>query len=293
MLNIVNNIDEQKPRLTVRRPDWLKVRLPSGQGYNEIKGLVRNNNLHTVCEEARCPNIAECWERRTATFMILGDTCTRSCGFCAVKTGRPLVLDKDEPRRVAEAVKKMGLKHAVITSVNRDELKDGGSLIFAETITQIRNKVPGCRIEVLIPDFKGDPNALQNIIDAKPDILNHNTETVPRLYKPVRPQGNYQWSLDVLKIAKSQNMVTKTGLMLGLGEEIDEVLSVMHDLRAVDVNIFTLGQYLQPTHNHLPVNRFVDPDEFLFYKKEGLTMGFRHVESGPLVRSSYHADDQY
>ena len=274
-----------------RRPDWLKVRLPSGNGYTEVKHIVESNRLHTVCEEARCPNIAECWARRTATFMILGDTCTRSCGFCAVKTGKPLTLDLDEPRRVAEAVKKMNLKHAVITSVNRDELSDGGSGVFANTIRAIRRHTPKCRVEVLIPDFKGDPRALQNIIDAGPDILNHNTETVPRLYRPVRPQGNYQWSLDVLKISKSQDMMTKTGLMVGLGETSDEVLQVMHDLCQINVDIFTLGQYLQPTKQHLPVKRFVHPDEFAMYKVKGLEMGFKHVESGPLVRSSYHADE--
>lgn len=274
-----------------KRPAWLKVRLPSGRGYTEVKDIVQGHALHTVCEEARCPNIAECWDRRTATFMILGDVCTRSCGFCAVKTGKPPTLDEDEPRRVALAVFKMRLKHAVITSVNRDELPDGGSGIFSDTIRQIRHQAPGCRVEVLIPDFKGDPNALQNIIDAAPDILNHNTETVPRLYRQVRPQGNYQWSLDVLRIAKSQAMKTKTGLMLGLGEKPEEVLAVMQDLRRIEVDIFTLGQYLQPTKTHLPVQRFVHPDEFRMYQSEGLAMGFQHVESGPLVRSSYHADE--
>ena len=276
---------------TKRRPEWLKVRLPSGPGYRDVKQLVDDNRLHTVCEEARCPNIAECWQRRTATFMILGDVCTRSCGFCAVKTGRPPFLDHDEPRRVADAIAKMDLKHAVITSVNRDELPDGGSGIFAETILRVRDKVPGCRIEVLIPDFKGDPGALQNIIDASPDILNHNTETVPRLYRRVRPQGNYQWSLDVLKLAKSQNMTTKTGIMVGLGETPEEVLQVMRDLCAIHVDIFTIGQYLQPSKMHLPVERFVALDEFATYRPRGLEMGFKHVESGPLVRSSYHADE--
>lgn len=279
-----------KPRQ--KRPDWLKVRLPSGEDYNEVKQIVQKNVLHTVCEEARCPNIGECWGRRTATFMILGDVCTRSCGFCAVKTGKPLFLDRDEPRRVAEAVKKMRLKHAVITSVNRDELPDGGASIFAETVRQIRLKVPGCRVEVLIPDFKGDISALKIVIGAKPDILNHNTETVPRLYRSVRPQGRYLWTLGILKAVKQMGMVTKSGLMLGLGEATDEVLAVMHDLIAVHVDIVTLGQYLQPTKNHLPVDRFVAPEEFEFLKKEGLKMGFRHVESGPLVRSSYHADEQ-
>ncbi|MFQ5865096.1 MAG: lipoyl synthase [bacterium] len=275
-----------------KRPDWLKVRLPFGKGYNEVKQIVENHGLHTVCEEARCPNTGECWGRRIATFMILGDVCTRSCGFCAVKTGKPLFLDRDEPRRVAEAVRKMRLAHAVITSVNRDELPDGGASIFAETIRQIRLKVPGCRVEVLIPDFKGDISALRIVIGAKPDILNHNTETVPRLYRPVRPQGRYEWSLTVLKAAKRMGMVTKSGLMLGIGETTEEVLAVMRDLIAVHVDILTLGQYLQPTKNHLPVERFVPPDEFEFLKKEGLQMGFGHVESGPLVRSSYHADEQ-
>jgi len=296
MLNILSSTDSPaRPR----RPEWLKVRIPSGDGYTEIKRLVQGSGLHTVCEEARCPNIAECWERRTATFMILGDVCTRSCGFCAVKTGRPSGLDRDEPRRVADAVGKMGLRHAVITSVNRDELPDGGSRIFADTIRQIRKHVPACRVEVLIPDFKGNPDSLQNIIDAGPDILNHNTETVPSLYKTVRPQGNYQWSLDVLRMAKSQAMVTKTGLMLGLGESKSEVIEVLQDLAGLAVDILTLGQYLQPTKKHLPVNRFVTPDEFRLFKEEGLKLGFAHVESGPLVRSSYHAEshvpgrDQY
>nr|NIR48911.1 lipoyl synthase [candidate division KSB1 bacterium]NIR70038.1 lipoyl synthase [candidate division KSB1 bacterium]NIS24421.1 lipoyl synthase [candidate division KSB1 bacterium]NIT71357.1 lipoyl synthase [candidate division KSB1 bacterium]NIU25036.1 lipoyl synthase [candidate division KSB1 bacterium] len=228
---------------------------------------------------------------RTATFMILGDVCTRSCGFCAVKTGKPLYLDTDEPRRVAMAVKKMALKHAVITSVNRDELEDGGASIFAETIRQTRVHVPECRVEVLIPDFKGELEALDRVIEASPDILNHNTETVPRLYRPVRPQGRYDWTLRVLHHSKRRGMLTKSGLMLGIGETTDEVLEAMDDLRQVEVDILTLGQYLQPTKDHLPVDRFVHPDEFAFLKEEGLGMGFRHVESGPLVRSSYHADE--
>jgi lipoic acid synthetase len=223
--------------------------------------------------------------------MILGDVCTRSCGFCAVKTGKPLFLDRDEPRRVGEAVKKMGLKHAVVTSVNRDELPDGGAGIFAETIRQIRQQVPGCKVEVLIPDFRGDTCALTMIIDAKPEILNHNTETVPRLYHPVRPQGRYEWTLKVLQFAKQNGMITKSGMMLGLGETTDEILEVMSDLRRVKVDILTLGQYLQPTKSHLPVDRFVHPDEFAMLKEEGMEIGFRHVESGPLVRSSYHADE--
>lgn len=288
MLNVIPNTAGVQRQ---RRPDWLKVRLPSGRGYTEVKGIVESHGLHTVCEEARCPNIAECWARRTATFMILGDVCTRSCGFCAVKTGRPPLLDTDEPFRVAQAVSQMGLKHAVITSVNRDELPDGGSAIFAQTISEVRKVTPECQIEVLIPDFKGDPDALQNIIDAQPDVLNHNTETVPRLYRIVRPQGNYQWSIDVLHISKHQSMQTKTGIMVGLGETSEEVLAVMEDLASIGVDIFTIGQYLQPSKEHLPVDRFVHPDEFQMYKQAGMKMGFRHVEAGPLVRSSYHADE--
>jgi len=275
-----------------RRPEWLKVRLPFGADYQDVKNIVQDNRLHTVCEEARCPNLGECWTRRTATFMILGDVCTRSCGFCAVKTGRPEFLDLDEPRRVAEAVKKMGLRHAVITSVNRDELPDGGAGIYAETIREIKANVPDCRVEVLIPDFKGDRSALQIVMDAAPDILNHNTETVPRLYNTVRPQGKYAWTLAVLQHAKAFGMTTKSGLMLGIGEETDEVFAVMADLADVGVDILTLGQYLQPSRQHLPVHRFVHPDEFEMLKLRGLALGFRHVESGPLVRSSYHADEQ-
>lgn len=273
-----------------RRPEWLKVRAPGGQEFARLKTMMRSKALHTVCEEARCPNISECWDAGTATFMIHGDTCTRSCGFCAVKTGRPLPVDLDEPRRVAEAVQAMNLTHAVITSVNRDELADGGSMIWAETIRAVREASPTTSIEVLIPDFKGNQANLQRIIDAKPDILNHNTETVPRLYKRVRPQGRYQWTLDVLQESKRQGMRTKTGVMLGLGEQPEEVVTVMHDLCGVGVDILTLGQYLQPTKNHLPVDRFVHPDEFKRYEVDGLAMGFDVVESGPLVRSSYHAE---
>ena len=251
---------------------------------------MRSKALHTVCEEARCPNISECWTAGTATFMIHGDTCTRSCGFCAVKTGRPLPIDLDEPRRVADAVAAMNLQHAVITSVNRDELKDGGSTIWAETIREVRKASPSTTIEVLIPDFKGNFDNLHRVIEAKPNILNHNTETVPRLYKRVRPQGRFQWSLDVLGEAKRMGMRTKTGVMLGLGERPEEVLDVMKELRAVSVDVLTLGQYLQPTKNHLPVDRFVHPDEFKQYHDVGMEMGFGIVESGPLVRSSYHAE---
>jgi lipoyl synthase len=276
--------------LSNRRPEWLKVRAPGGEDFARIKTMMRSKALHTVCEEARCPNISECWNAGTATFMIHGDTCTRSCGFCAVKTGRPLPVDHDEPLRVAEAIRSMKIKHAVITSVDRDELKDGGSVIWAETIRVSREINPDTTIEVLIPDFKGNTDNLQRVIDAKPDILAHNTETVPRLYRRVRPQGRYQWALDVLAESKRQGMRTKTGVMLGLGERPEEVLEVMRDLAAIKVDVLTLGQYLQPTKNHLPVDRFVHPDEFKHYATVGKEMGFDHVESGPLVRSSYHAE---
>ncbi len=272
-----------------RKPDWLKVRLSASKEYAEIKGLVKNHALHTVCESARCPNIGECWGQRTATFMILGDICTRNCGFCAVKTGNPISLDTREPERVAVAVKTLQLEHAVITSVNRDELSDGGSLIFAETIHAVRKIVPDCRIEVLIPDFKGCRGSLNNVLNAKPDILNHNTETVQRLYKTVRPQAHYQQSLDVIKNAKEYGVLTKSGIMVGIGENNDEVLQVMQDLNKHGCDIMTIGQYLQPTRNHLPIERYVTPQEFLAFKRFGKSIGFRHVESGPLVRSSYHA----
>ena len=273
-----------------RRPEWLKARVPGGEQYSKIKNLIGQQRLHTVCEEARCPNMGECWSAGTATFMILGDTCTRSCGFCAVKTGRPGSLDWDEPRRVADAVKQMGLRHAVITSVNRDERKDGGAPIFAETIRLIREDVPGCKIEVLIPDFKGAEEALNIVLDAQPDVLNHNVETVPRIYKIVRPQAKYRQSLELLHRSKRRGFLTKSGMMVGIGEEPDEVLQVMRDLREMECDILTIGQYLQPTKNHLPIERFVHPDEFTMYREEGTKMGFKHVESGPLVRSSYHAE---
>ena len=278
------------PRL--RKPEWLKARVPGGEEYSKLRGRIDKRKLHTVCEEARCPNMGECWNSGTATFMILGDTCTRSCGFCAVKTGRPGFVDNDEPRRVGEAVALMNLRHAVITSVNRDELFDGGARIFAETIHEIRARVPDCRIEVLIPDFQGSEEALSIVLNAQPDILNHNTETVPRLYKTVRPQAQYARSLEVLERAKHLGFTTKSGLMLGLGETTEEVIDTMSDLRAVECDILTLGQYLQPTKEHLPIDRYVHPDEFALLKKKGMDMGFRHVESGPLVRSSYHAAGQ-
>lgn len=283
---------EISPPKARRHPPWLKVRMPQGENFFELKKLVRDHKLHTVCESASCPNIGECWNRRTATFMLLGNICTRSCGFCDVPTGRPLGVDWDEPRRVAEAIRKFGLKHVVITSVNRDELKDGGSSIWAETIRRVRQANPTCTIEVLIPDFKGSEEALMTVLAAKPDILAHNTETVPRLYRTVRPQANYKQSLEVLRRAKTQGFVTKTGLMLGLGETIEEVYEVMSDLRGVQCDILTLGQYLQPSKQHLPVVRYYHPDEFKMLKARGEEMGFKHVESGPLVRSSYHADEQ-
>ena len=274
------------------RPDWLKVKLPGGENYARLRGLIETHRLHTVCEEARCPNMGECWNSGTATFMILGDVCTRSCGFCAVTTGRPAGLDTDEPYRVAEAIRLMDVRHAVITSVNRDELPDGGAAIFAETIRQARKVNPSVRIEVLIPDFRGVRWALQLVIDERPDILNHNTETVPRLYLRVRPQAKYGRSLELIRRGHDAGMVTKSGLMLGLGESAGEVLEVMRDLRGSGCDILTLGQYLRPSKDHLPVERYVPPAEFLEFRKEGLSMGFRHVESGPLVRSSYHAGGQ-
>jgi lipoyl synthase len=280
--------------LDSHRPEWLRVRLPGGPNYGELKDIMRGLELHTVCEEAHCPNIGECWEARTATFMILGDTCTRACGFCAVKTGRPTVLDLNEPERVAEAIERMGLKHAVITSVNRDELADGGAAIFAATIRRIRERLPECGIEVLIPDFEGNEAALEAVMRARPDILNHNIETVPRLYPPVRPKGRYPRSLELLQRAKRMDatVFTKSGIMLGLGEDREEVLAVFRDLRAHDVEILTVGQYLRPSLRHLPIVRYWTPDEFADLKGEALRLGFRHVESGPLVRSSYHAANQ-
>ena len=275
-----------------KRPEWLKSRVPGGENYARLKAIIDSNRLHTVCQEARCPNAGECWNNGTATFMILGDVCTRSCGFCAVKTGKPTELDADEPARVARAVSLLGLRHAVITSVNRDELYDGGAQIFAETIRQVRASNPGIRIEVLIPDFRGEEFALDIVLDALPDILNHNMETVPRLYPIVRPQAKYERSLALLNRARRRGFITKTGLMLGIGEKIAEVVKVLKDLRREDCVILTLGQYLQPTKEHLPVDRFVHPEEFRKLKEIGLEMGFRHVESGPLVRSSYHAEQQ-
>ncbi|GIV62639.1 MAG: lipoyl synthase [Rhodothermaceae bacterium] len=272
-----------------KRPDWLRVKLPYGETYRNLVNIIEEHNLHTVCQSARCPNMGECWTAGTATFMILGNVCTRSCGFCAVLTGRPAPdLDWDEPRRVAEAVRLMGVKHAVITSVNRDERDDGGAPIFAETIRLIHEL--GATVEVLTPDFRGNREACQMVFDARPEIFNHNVETVPRLYRRVRPQANYQRSLDVLRWAKEAGLKTKSGIMVGLGETDDEVLALMDDFVAIGLDVMTIGQYLQPTKMHLPVEEFVHPDKFRWYKEVGEAKGIGHVESGPLVRSSYHAE---
>jgi len=275
------------------RPEWLRAPAPVGENYRNLKHLVESLKLHTVCESAACPNIGDCWNRRTATFMILGNVCTRRCGFCAVQKGAPLPVDYDEPRRVAEACAALGLKFAVITSVNRDDRKDGGAELFALVIRAIRERVEGCGVEVLVPDFQGSHRALEIVLEAAPEILNHNTETVPRLYRQVRLGARYERSLDMLAHVKRVSPATpaKSGLMLGLGETIDEVLAVMRDLRESKVDILTLGQYLRPSPKHLPIIRYVAMDEFAELKRRGYEMGFRHVESGPLVRSSYHAAD--
>jgi lipoic acid synthetase len=275
----------------LERPHWLRAPAPSGDNYHELKDLIQRLRLHTVCESAACPNVGECWNQRTATFMILGNVCTRRCGFCAVQKGAPLPVDYDEPERVAEAVEAMGLKFAVITSVNRDDREDGGAELFAMVIRSVRRRIPGCGVEVLIPDFQGNHDAIETVMEALPDVLNHNTETVPRLYRQVRLGARYERSLDVLAYAKQcgSGTPTKSGLMLGLGETQDEVLAVMRDLRAHHVNILTFGQYLRPSAKHLPIVRYVTPEEFDDLRQAGREMGFAHVESGPLVRSSYHA----
>src|SRR3970040_1328685 len=277
-----------------RKPDWLKVRAPGGPRYIRLKGLLREWNLHTVCEEAHCPNIGECWEDLTATFMILGDVCTRNCGYCAVAHGRPVWEDREEPERVARAVKALGLEHVVVTSVNRDDLADGGAAVFAATVRAIRREAPGCRVEVLVPDFQGSAEALQTVLDARPDILNHNIETVPRLYKVARHGGRYERSLELFRRARraAPDLLTKSGLILGLGEDDGGLLATVSDLRAADVNILTLGQYLRPSPQHLPIARFYRPDEFRELAEEGARLGCPHVEAGPLVRSSYHAKRQ-
>ncbi len=273
------------------RPDWLRAPAPVGANYRDVKSLVRELRLHTVCESAACPNVGECWNHRTATFMILGNVCTRRCGFCAVRKGGPLPVDYDEPRRVVEAAASLGLKYTVITSVNRDDRKDGGAELYALTIAAIRERLPGCKVEVLIPDFQGSHAAMDIVLGAAPDVLDHNIETVPRLYRQVRLGARYERSLDILFYSKKTQPVipTKSGLMLGLGEKIEEVVEVMRDLRAHDVDILTIGQYLRPSSKHLPVIRYAAPAEFDDLRRAGYEMGFRHVESGPLVRSSYHA----
>lgn len=276
-----------------KRPDWIKARAPIGPGYDRLAGLMRGLSLHTVCEEARCPNIGDCWNRGTATFMILGDVCTRACGFCAVKTGLPeRPPDPDEPRRVADAVARMGLRHAVITSVNRDDRQDGGAGAFAACIREIRERVPGCAVEVLIPDLKGNWGALGAVLEARPDILNHNTETVPRLYRRVRPGARFERSLELLRRSKDAGLLTKSGIMLGLGEEPAEVEDCIRRIRQAGTDILTVGQYLRPSMEHLPILRFYEPAEFEALRVFALGLGFGHVESAPLVRSSYHADEQ-
>lgn len=276
-----------------RKPDWLRARVPGGEGYNRLKAIVDEHRLHTVCQEASCPNMGECWSRGTATIMILGDVCTRSCGFCNVKTGKPLPADPDEPRRVAASLALMGLKHVVITCVDRDDLPDGGAAIWAETIRRVHESCPHLSVEVLTGDFKGDEAALDVVLAARPEIFAHNFETVKRMHPAVRPQARYERTMQVLRQAKDAGLVTKTGLMVGIGERDDEVFDLMRDIRQrAQTDILTIGQYLQPTRNHLPISRWVTPDQFAAYKVEGLRLGFRVVESGPLVRSSYHAEEQ-
>ncbi len=281
-------------KIPAPKPEWLKARAPSGENYHDLKKLARSLNLHTVCESAHCPNMGECWNHRTATFMMLGNLCTRRCGFCAVPKGRPEPIDFDEPRRVAEAVALLELKHAVITSVNRDDDIVGGARAFAMVIDEIRRQAPGCRAEVLIPDFQGKEEAIRIVVEARPEILNHNTETVPRLYRPVRSGARYERTLRLLEYAKEidPKMVTKTGVMVGIGEETGELLDVFRDLAAVGTDILTIGQYLRPSKDHVPMARYYKPEEFVWLREESMKMGFAHVESGPLVRSSYHAHEQ-
>jgi lipoic acid synthetase len=280
--------------LPERKPSWLKVKAPGGENYLRLKQMMRELDLHTVCEEAHCPNVGECWEHGTATFMILGDVCTRNCAYCAVAHGRPPKFDPAEPGRVAEAARKMNLQHLVITSVDRDDLPDFGAWAFAETIREVHEAVPGCSVEVLVPDFQGNVDSIRAVLEARPEIYNHNTETVPRLYKKARPGGRYERVLEIFRVSKriAPDIPTKTGIILGMGETNEEVVEVMKDLRAVDVDILTLGQYLRPSDGHIALDRFVTPDEFAWFRRVGMEMGFRHVESGPLVRSSYHAWEQ-
>jgi lipoyl synthase len=280
--------------LPERKPGWLKVKAPGGPNYLRLKQMMRSLDLHTVCEEAHCPNVGECWEHGAATFMILGDVCTRNCAYCAVAHGRPPKFDAAEPERVGQAVAEMQLRHAVITSVDRDDLPDYGAWAFAETIRQIHQRLPDCSVEVLVPDFQGDEDAIRAVLDARPEIYNHNTETVPRLYKKCRPGGRYERVMRIFRFAKTvaPDIPTKTGIILGMGETNEEVIAVMEDLRRVDVDILTLGQYLKPSDAHIALDRYVTPDEFTMFREAGRAMGFKHVESGPLVRSSYHAWEQ-
>lgn len=280
--------------LPERKPSWLKVKAPGGSNYLHLKNMMRELDLHTVCEEAHCPNVGECWEHGTATFMILGDVCTRNCAYCAVAHGRPPKFDPAEPSRVAEAARKMNLRHLVITSVDRDDLPDFGAWAFAEVIRQVHDSVPGCSIEVLVPDFQGNEDSIRTVLEARPEIYNHNTETVPRLYKKARPGGRYERVLEIFRMAKriSPETPTKTGIILGMGETNEEVLLTMRELREVDVDILTLGQYLRPSDDHITLDRYVTPAEFRMFYEQGMAMGFKHVESGPLVRSSYHAWEQ-
>ncbi|MGH7718373.1 MAG: lipoyl synthase [Gemmatimonadaceae bacterium] len=280
--------------LPARKPPWLKVRAPGGPNYSRLKHLMRELDLHTVCEEAHCPNVGECWEHGTATFMVLGEVCTRNCAYCAVAHGRPPRYDLEEPARVAKAIAEMRLQHAVITSVDRDDLPDFGAYIFAETIRQVRMLLPSCSVEVLVPDFQGNERSITTVLEARPDIYNHNTETVPRLYKRARPGGRYERVLDIFRFVKrtAPEIPTKTGIILGMGETVPEVIQTMRELRQVDVDILTLGQYLRPSADHIPLDRYYSPDEFAHLREVGVELGFRHVESGPLVRSSYHAWEQ-
>ena len=297
-LPVINDGGPPEPPKGRRHPDWIKVRIPSGENYFDVRELVGGLGLHTVCESASCPNIGECWERRSLTIMILGGICTRSCQFCDVPTGRPEPPDADEPRRVAEVLAKLGLRHTVITCVDRDDLEDGGAAHWAETIREVRAANPQCKVEVLIPDFNGDEAALNTVLDAEPDVLNHNTETIARLYRRVRPDAVYEQSLTLLERAaarrdrENRGMLTKSGIMVGLGETFEEVVELMRDLRAVSCDIMTIGQYLQPHARRLPVERYVTPEEFAKWRELGMSMGFHHVESSPLTRSSYHAREQ-
>ncbi len=282
-----------EPAPRQRKPEWLRVRAPSGENYEDVVRLVRSKRLHTVCEEARCPNIGECWNHRTATFLLLGETCTRGCRYCAIGKGKPQPIDENEPIRIAEAVEHLQLKHAVLTAVNRDDQADGGAHIFAESIRLIRERLPSCKVEVLIPDFEGNWDALAMVMDSRPDVLNHNIETVPRIFRRFRPKASYTQSIELLAQARAMggDVVTKSGIMVGAGETNEEVIQVMDDLRTADVDVMTIGQYLAPSVSHWPVARYVTPTEFAMFKEEGLKRGFRHVESGPLVRSSYHAHE--